>query len=73
VEELLGNPTVRTFSEVRTRGQNERSSVNDCALERLRCGTIQKELSLILQRVSALRKRCKNNSPVLSCIGNRRL
>jgi len=48
-------------------GKNGRSSVKDGVLERLRCRTIQKEVSYILQM--NVRRRCKKNSPsVLSCI-----
>jgi len=52
VEELHGEQSdqaPRSGPEVK----NGRSSAKDGALERLRCGTIQEEVSQILQRVSA--------------------
>jgi len=42
VEELHGDPIVWPRPKVWTRGQNGRSNAKDGALERLRCGTIQK-------------------------------
>jgi len=67
VEELHGDPTVGPRPKVWIRGQKWKSGAEDGAPERLRCGTVQKEASHILQRVSAVR--CMKNSPsVLSCI-----
>jgi len=43
------------------------SSAKDGAPERLGCGTIQREVSQILQKVH-VRRRCKNSPSVLSCI-----
>jgi len=48
--ELRGDPTVGPpHTKVWTRGQNGRSSAKDGAPKRLRCGTIQEEVSQILQ------------------------
>jgi len=49
VEELHGDPTVGPRPKV----WNGRSSDKDGAPKRLECGTIQEEVSQILQRVSA--------------------
>jgi len=45
VEELHGDPTVGPRPKVWTKGQSGRSSAKDGAPERLRCGTIQEEVS----------------------------
>jgi len=45
VEELHGNPTVGPRPKVWTRGQNGRSCAKDGAPERLRRGTIHKEVN----------------------------
>jgi len=51
--------------------KNGRSSAKDGALERLRCETIQKEVSWILQFMSA--GAARTNSPsILSCIISKR-
>jgi len=51
--------------------KNRRSSAKDGALKRLRCGTIQKELSL--DPAECVRRRCKKNSlSALSCIDKRK-
>jgi len=51
VEEHHGDSTVGPRPKVCTRGQNGRSSAKDGVPERLKCGTIQEEVSQILQRV----------------------
>jgi len=53
VEELHGDRKVGPRPKVWTRGQKGRSSAKDGSPERLGCGTIQEEVSHILQRVSA--------------------
>jgi len=67
----------RSGSEVKN---GRLSSAKDGAPERLRCGTIQEEVSQILQRpggsesdpAEGVRRRCKKNSPsVLSYVGKR--
>jgi len=51
--ELHGDPTVGPRPKIWTRGQKWKKCAKDGAPERLRCRTIQKEVSQILQRVSA--------------------
>jgi len=54
VEKLYGDPTVGPRPKVWTRGQKWKkySSAKDGTPERLRCGTIQEEMSEILQKNS---------------------
>jgi len=53
VEELHGDPTVGPRLKAWTRGKNGRSGAEDGAPERLGCGTVEEEVSQILQKVSA--------------------
>jgi len=53
VKELHGYPTVGPRPKVFGPEVKNGSSAKDGAPERLKCGTIQEEVSLILQRVSA--------------------
>jgi len=45
VEELTGDPTVEPRSKAGLEIKNERSSAKNSETERLRCETIQKEVS----------------------------